>query len=53
MNCEHKNISVVFAEGAKLSSRGHEKDLVVGCTDCKFEIFRTSVYNKRVFNLIP
>lgn len=51
--CEHKRISVVYAEGAKLEPVGYEKDLVIDCVDCKRELFRTSVYQKRVFNLLP
>lgn len=53
MGCEHKRISLVYAEGTKLMTGGHEKDLVIGCADCRCELFRTSVYGKQVFNLLP
>lgn len=53
MDCKHKRIAVVYAKGAKLTTGGYEKDLVVDCVDCKRELFRTSVYQKQVFNLLP
>lgn len=53
MECSHKHISVVFAEGNKLESGEIEKDLVIRCQDCPEELFRTSVYRKQVFNLLP
>jgi hypothetical protein len=52
-DCPHKQIVLVYTSGKKILTGGSEKDLLVCCGDCKKELYRTSVYGKKVINLLP
>ncbi|GJM80173.1 hypothetical protein HMSSN139_26690 [Paenibacillus sp. HMSSN-139] len=52
-DCKHKELTLVFAAGLKLSNGGIEKDFVVACNDCKKDLFRIPARGRNVTNLLP
>lgn len=53
IDCEHKELTLVFAAGAKMPNGGIEKDFVVSCCDCKEDLFRIPARGRNITNLLP
>lgn len=51
MDCNHKTIVLVDAEGRKLGENRNEIDFVVRCNDCDTEFLKVGRIGREIINL--